>query len=207
MNENNVEQAEQIIAAQEIEDTNFDNVSVFEGTPWTSDQEIYDYASHRKYNLGWDWNNIKDALIKEGLDADYAQAIIQNLIAASYSTEPQPATYIKGFIVGVLGSAFIAAIGAAICIMLQGVWSWLIVIGTVLIGKLVQKMSNKDGFITALIAAICGVVAVVVFTYLIEYQGYIWDDGSNISDHMLLYMGAAALVSGWAGFKTNTSKE
>lgn len=56
--------------------------SPFVGTPWNSDQEIYNYAVHRRYELGWDWIDVKNDLTSNGLNERYADAIIQNLIQA-----------------------------------------------------------------------------------------------------------------------------
>lgn len=53
--------------------------SAFDGTPWNNDQEIYDYASHKKYQLGHAWEEVHGFLVEEGLDKDYAEAIIENL--------------------------------------------------------------------------------------------------------------------------------
>lgn len=57
----------------------------FQGTPWSSDQEIYDYAMGLKQNVGWEWHNVRNSLVSQGLDEQYADAIIANLIAV----EPQ----------------------------------------------------------------------------------------------------------------------
>ena len=64
---------------EKIENNN-GNSSPFMGTPWGSDQEIYVYASHLRYELGWDWNNVKNDLVHKGLEEGYTDAIIQNLI-------------------------------------------------------------------------------------------------------------------------------
>lgn len=53
--------------------------SPFEGTPWNSDQEIYDFASHKRSQLGHDWDEVHSLLTAEGLNHDYAGAIIANL--------------------------------------------------------------------------------------------------------------------------------
>lgn len=53
--------------------------SPFYGTPWSSDDEIYDYVIQRKYVDHWDWENVKESLMMEGLDGDYADAIIAYL--------------------------------------------------------------------------------------------------------------------------------
>ena len=62
-----------------------DPQSPFNGTPWKSDQEIYDYASNLKYNLGWGWPYIKEELVRKGLNPQYAEAIVNNLIAVAPS--------------------------------------------------------------------------------------------------------------------------
>lgn len=53
--------------------------SPFEGTPWNSDQEIYDFASQKRYEIGHPWEKVHEFLTAEGLDKDYAEAIIGNL--------------------------------------------------------------------------------------------------------------------------------
>lgn len=53
--------------------------SPFEGTPWNSDQDIYDFASHKRYQLSYEWEDVQSFLTAEGLDHDYAKAIVENL--------------------------------------------------------------------------------------------------------------------------------
>lgn len=53
--------------------------SQFLGTPWKNDQEIYDFASERHDVMGWDWTRVKADLVANGLNAAYADAIIENL--------------------------------------------------------------------------------------------------------------------------------
>ena len=184
-----------------------ENVSPYDGTPWNSDQEVYEFATHKNLNSGWDWYTIRDYLISQGLNQEYANAIIQNLITASREEDQKPATYTRGFIVGIFSSILIGAFGAFICVLTERVWTWLVVIGTVIIGIIVKAMSHRDGWITGVIAAISGVVAVLVFAFLIEHQGYTWDDGSSIFDNILLYIGAAAFLSGWAGYMEKTNEQ
>ena len=69
--------------------------SPFEGTPWNSDEEIYNYASNKKYNLGWGWNDVKNDLINHGLEEGYADAIIQNLIQTYGHTGPGSSEYFE----------------------------------------------------------------------------------------------------------------
>lgn len=65
--------------------------SPLEGTPWTTDDEIYEYASHRRYQLGWDWNDVKTDLVSRGLNGGYADAIIVNLMEAyGYGSASSP---------------------------------------------------------------------------------------------------------------------
>lgn len=52
--------------------------SVFEGTPWTSDQEIYDYVVRRKFEEEWTWEAVRESLIESGLPSYYTDAIIEN---------------------------------------------------------------------------------------------------------------------------------
>lgn len=61
--------------------------SPFAGTPWKNDQEIYDYANHRIVEKGWDWDQVKAALVNEGLNSDYADAIIENLKVATVEVD------------------------------------------------------------------------------------------------------------------------
>ena len=68
-------------------------------TPWESDEEIYEYASHRRYELGWKWNVIKYDLVKMGLDEGYADAIIENLISTyGYSNPSLDSYFVKNTI-------------------------------------------------------------------------------------------------------------
>lgn len=68
----------------------FSGDSPFAGTPWNSDQEIYDYASNLRYNMGWTWENVKNSMVSQGLNSDYAEAIVNNLIAVEPQTPPDP---------------------------------------------------------------------------------------------------------------------
>lgn len=121
------------------------------------------------------------------------------------NTEIKPAKYFVGFLAGFGVSILLGGIVAAICCWMESVHSWIVAVATILIGITVQNVSNREGFISALISAICGAVAVIVFTFILEFQGYAWDDGTAISDNMLLYIGIAALVSGWAGWKDHSN--
>lgn len=48
------------------------------GTPWHTDDEIYDHVIWLRYEEKWDWKYIKENLEKEGLPSDYAAAIVEN---------------------------------------------------------------------------------------------------------------------------------
>lgn len=56
----------------------------FTGTPWTCDDEIYDYVYHKRYVEEWDWDYIKDCLVESGLEFSYAEAIICNMQTEGY---------------------------------------------------------------------------------------------------------------------------
>lgn len=58
--------------------------SQFTGTPWKSDEEIYEFVLHRKNRMGLEWEDINKHLVKEGLDEEYAYAIIENLKNAEH---------------------------------------------------------------------------------------------------------------------------
>ena len=179
--------------------------SQFEGTHWTNDQQIYDFITHKKISTGWDIADIRKSLISQGLDEEYADAIIQNYIEASQKIDPT--TYGTGIIVGIISSLIIGAVGAGICILMEKILDWVVVIATFLIGLIVQRMSNKSGLITGIISAICGVVAVIVFAYLMDFKRYILEDGSRISDSLWFCMGVAALLSGYSGYKEHPRTE
>lgn len=51
----------------------------FTNTPWNDDQEIYDFASQKRYQMGHSWEEVHTFLAAEGLDPDYADAIIANM--------------------------------------------------------------------------------------------------------------------------------
>lgn len=71
-----MEQEEQVNNLEGMEaETPF---SPFEGTPWNSDEEIYDYVIDKKYAEEWTWEMVKLSLVQKGLDENYADAIIQN---------------------------------------------------------------------------------------------------------------------------------
>lgn len=53
--------------------------SPFHGTPWNSDEEIYDFVIIKKYHENEDWEEIKYDLKIRGLDAHYADEIIANV--------------------------------------------------------------------------------------------------------------------------------
>lgn len=173
--------------------------SPFTGTPWKSDQEIYDFASHKRSDLGWEWPQVKAELVKQGLDPGYADAIIENLEEAV--TLPEPPTYLKGFVTGLFSSVVIALLAVAFCMMIGKIWIWVIIIGSTAIGVIVQKASHREGGISGLLAAICGAIAVCVFVYMLERQGYTWTDGTSISDDIGLYILGAAFLSGCAAYK------
>ena len=56
-----------------------ETTSPFTGTPWTSEDEIYDYVSNMRYVEAFDWDYIKDCLVDGGLESSYADAIIANM--------------------------------------------------------------------------------------------------------------------------------
>ena len=39
----------------------------FANTPWTSDDEIYDFVIHKKYMAEWDWEYIWNELVEKGI--------------------------------------------------------------------------------------------------------------------------------------------
>lgn len=55
--------------------------SPFHGTPWSSDEEIYDFVIYRKYSAHENWAEIMYDLTIRGLDATYADEIIENVRA------------------------------------------------------------------------------------------------------------------------------
>lgn len=116
----------------------------------------------------------------------------------------KPAKYFLGFLADIGVSVLLGGLVAGLCCLLESVYFWVVAVATILIGITVQNISNREGLGTAIISAICGVVAVLVFTFTLEFQGYTWDDGTPISENMLLYIGIAALVSGWAGWKDHS---
>ena len=61
--------------------------SPFEGTPWSNDEEIYDFAIKKKQRYECDWNDVVPFLTAEGLDSNYAQAIVENL-KVSFKASP-----------------------------------------------------------------------------------------------------------------------
>lgn len=50
----------------------------FANTPWSSDDEIYDFVIQKKYIAEWDWEYIWNELVEKGLHPDYAYAIIEH---------------------------------------------------------------------------------------------------------------------------------
>lgn len=48
------------------------------GSPWSTDQEIYDYVIQKRYVEEWEWSDVKDSLMSQGLPEHYADAIIEN---------------------------------------------------------------------------------------------------------------------------------
>lgn len=129
----------------------------------------------------------------------------QTLTGNTASEEVKPAKYFVGFLAGFGISILLAGIVAAICCWTESVYIWIVVAATVIIGITVQNVCNREGFLTGLISAICGAIAVVIFTFILEFQGYAWDDGTPISENMFIYIGIAALVSGWAGWKDHSN--
>ena len=69
------------------------------------------------------------------------------------------------------------------------------------LGAIIHGICRRPGIITGLIAAICSAASVVVFTYVIEAQDYVWDDGSSISSSLYITMAIAFVLGGWIGFK------
>lgn len=48
-------------------------------TPWSTEEELYAYVSHKRTNMNWSWDDIKNTLIKEGLDEEHAESVISSL--------------------------------------------------------------------------------------------------------------------------------
>ena len=70
----------------------------------------------------------------------------------------------------------------------------MVVFATAIIGIVVQKVSNRHGALTAVNSAFSAIIAVLAFTCILEYQEYVWEDGTSISDDLYLYMIFAALL-------------
>lgn len=131
----------------------------------------------------------------------------ENLINNNSNTHPveteEPAKYFVGFLAGLGVSVVLAGLVALISCLFESVFDFVVAIATLLIGITVQAISNRHNFLTAIISAVCGCLAVAVFTSIMEGQGYVWDDGTKISDDMTFYMIVAAVVSGWAGWRNH----
>lgn len=122
----------------------------------------------------------------------------QTLASNEASTQPR---YLLGFVAGIVASVVIGALVALFTCWTESVYYMLVALATFFIGAIVKGVSHRNGFISALISAVCGAVAVVVFSAIVDAKGYVWDDGTPLTENMTLYMVIAALVSGWAGWK------
>ena len=60
--------------------------SPFEGTPWSNDEEIYDFAIKKQQRYECKWDEVVPFLTAEGLDSDYAKSIVDNLKESYEST-------------------------------------------------------------------------------------------------------------------------
>lgn len=61
-----------------VENSTFNtNKDTLFGSPWRTDQEIYDFVKEKK-DLQWSWEGIKEYLMAQGIPNDYAEAIIEN---------------------------------------------------------------------------------------------------------------------------------
>lgn len=184
--------------------------SPFTNTPWNSDEEIYTYAAHKKNNLGWEWADIKNSLVNQGLDPDYAEAIIQNLIEVSDNSDSESEgspSYVKGMIGGIITALIIGYLGAKLSIAMGGVRFILFWIAAVIIGSAVKYFSKKRDFLTGIIAGVCGAISVALAVHVVEINGFSWEDGRMLSDSLWLYMGVAALISGFTGAVERSRKE
>lgn len=82
--------------------------SPFDGTPWNNDDEIYDFVIEKKFGNDWDWDSIKASLLKNGLNEEYADAIIANIRKAG--REEHNKTIIKG-VAHILLGILVAVLG------------------------------------------------------------------------------------------------
>lgn len=113
----------------------------------------------------------------------------------------EPSRYWLGLAAGITSSAVLGALAAEISILLGSVYIYIMGFAAAVLGAIIHGICRRPGIITGLIAAICSAASVVVFTYVIEAQDYVWDDGSSISSSLYITMAIAFVLGGWIGFK------
>ena len=113
----------------------------------------------------------------------------------------EPSRYWLGLAAGIISSAVLGALAAEISILLGSVYIYIMGFAAAVLGAIIHGICRRPGIITGLIAAICSAASVVVFTYVIEAQDYVWDDGSSISSYLYITMAIAFVLGGWIGFK------
>lgn len=117
----------------------------------------------------------------------------------------EPSRYLFGFVAGIAAGIVVGLLVGGLCCLLESIYFIIVVIATALIAFVVKAVSRRSGLASGLISAVSGAVAVVVFTFLMEMQGYMWEDGSAISDSMVLWMLVAAAFCGYFGFKGDSN--
>lgn len=113
----------------------------------------------------------------------------------------EPSRYLLGLAAGIISSAVIGALVAEISILSGTVYYYVMGFAAALLGAIIHGICRRPGFITGLIAAICCAASVLVFSFVTDAQGYIWDDGSSMSDSLYITMAGAAIFGGWIGYK------
>lgn len=96
-------------------------ISTLEGTPWNSEEEIYEFAVNKKYCLGWDWESVKGALINNGLDENYAESIVASLQEAEKDNDKIKSTAPNKAFCYVLSVAWVIF---ALCVIRPWAYMW-----------------------------------------------------------------------------------
>ena len=121
--------------------------SPFYGTPWKSDEEIYDYVINLRYEREWEWDFIKEILVKDGLQPYYADAIIDNIQAEGRKAKRM--VWRKAFIymfislVALLVGIYIIFFNDNYTLTFRGYMAWIIAVCSPLIGVVIPAFQRK----------------------------------------------------------------
>lgn len=121
--------------------------SPFIGTPWKSDQEIYDFALEKRKIFECDWDEIESLLKSQDLDPDYAAAIVANLKEQEETLAPQDIKKRKWIAAGlsVVWAIIAVLIVRPLAYMMSPEYGRYLFIGIIAIGLSLINQYRKGG--------------------------------------------------------------